>query len=362
MSEAARQVGIVGAGLIGASIGMALRAAGCPVLLRDIDDERVALAARLGAGQPWPTGQRVDHLVVAVPPRDTAAVLHAAQREQLAGTYSDVSSVKVRVYADAAAAGADLTSFCGAHPMAGGERNGPVAARADLFAGRAWVLCPSADTAVRALADARAIAEHCRATPVELAAEAHDEAVAAVSHVPQLVASLLAARLVDLPEASVGLAGQGLRDMLRIASSHPQLWAEVVAANAAPVRAVLAGLAADLAGLRAALDQATDARPEPAGAAVTDLLARGNAGRARLPGKHGSRATFTAVAVVVDDRPGTLARLFADVAEIGVNVEDLGLEHALGRPVGVAEVLVAPAAAARLLTELTTRGWPAHLS
>lgn len=367
-----RSVLIVGTGLVGTSIGMALRAAEIDVQLADRDPAARDLACALDAGRAWVPGTAVDHAVLAVPPAAVADTLVALQRNGAASTYSDCASVKARPQAEIEAVGADARRFCGGHPIAGRERSGPAAGRVDLFVGRSWVLTPSPATSARALGHARAVAHACGAAVTVMQPEAHDRALARVSHVPQLVASLLAARMLDDDSGAAGLAGQGLRDTTRIAASDPALWSDIVARNPGPVAAVLDELLRDLQGLRAALadagaDAGVDADVDPGAdaairSAVRNVLARGNAGRARLPGKHGALASrFTVVPVVVTDAPGTLARLFADCAEAGVNVEDLHLEHAPGRPRGVAEVLVDPASAARLAERLTARGWSVHL-
>jgi prephenate dehydrogenase len=357
---------VVGAGLIGTSVALALTRAGARVWLDDRDPARRDLACALEAGEPWEEGLRVDHAVLAVPPGVVADVLAVLQKQDAASTYSDCASVKLRPQVELEALGAEASSFCGAHPIAGRERPGAAGAREDLFVGRAWVVTPSPVTSPAALADARAVAEACGAVVTVMPPDVHDQALTRASHVPQLVASLLAARLLDDHVGAAELAGQGLRDTTRIAGSDPALWADIVASNAGPVAAVLDELARDLERLRAALPAAEgDPRPGETGVvreAVHDVVARGNAGRARLPGKHGALASpYAVVPVVVADEPGTLARLFADCAASGINVEDVHLEHAPGRARGVAEVLVDPALAGTLAERLTAGGWSVHL-
>ena len=359
-----RTVLVVGAGLVGTSVALALRRAGERVLLDDRDRARRDLAVALDAGEAW-AGERVDHAVVAVPPSVVPVVLAGLQQREVAATYTDCASVKSTPQREVESSGMDAGSFCGGHPIAGRERSGPAAARDDLFVGRAWVLTPTEETRWEALEQARATALACGASVTVMAPQAHDRALARVSHVPQLVASLLAARLLDDAEGAAGLAGQGMRDTTRIAGSDPALWADIVARNAGPVAAVLDELRHDLDRLRDALDPARSGRAgddTPLRDAVTDLLRRGNEGRARLPGKHGGLASpFAVVPVVVADEPGTLARLFSDCAATGISVEDLHLEHATGRPRGVAELLVQPEHAVRLAERLAERGWSVHL-
>jgi len=272
-----QRVLIVGTGLLGTSVALALRSAGADVWLTDRDDRTLALAVDRGAGTPGPPPRPVDLCVLAVPPGAVADVLCDAQRAGYAAAYTDVASVKAVPLRVAAELGCDLSTFVGGHPMAGGERSGPQAARADLFTGRPWVLTPTPATSPAALGAARALALACGGEPVVLSPDEHDRAVAVVSHVPHLLAALAAARLADAPAALVALAGQGVRDVTRVAASDPDLWAGILSANSGPVAEVLDAVSADLARVAAAL------RAAAVDDAVRDLLVRGRTGRGRLP-------------------------------------------------------------------------------
>ena len=193
----------------------------------------------------------------------------------------------------------------------------------------------------------------CGARPTLLDAETHDALFARLSHVPQLVASALAGSITGLSGDDAALAGTGLRDTTRLAESDPGMWAEIIAANAAPVAGGLRAVAEPLLHLAEALDRGDDPGP-----AVRALLDSGRAGRALLPGKHGGAPVeVRLVQVVVPDEPGALARLLSDVAAESVNLEDLRVEHAPGQPLGIAEVSVLPGAYDSLVTALTARGW-----
>jgi prephenate dehydrogenase len=245
-----------------------------------------------------------------------------------------------------------MTSYVPGHPLAGREKHGPAAARADLFLGRTWALCPVPETSGQAIATITALVRHCGGVPMRTEAAAHDRWVALVSHAPHLVAAAMAARLEAAPPEALELAGQGLRDVTRIAAGDTGLWTQILAANAAPVAEVLAAVAADLAEVARMLTQ-----DEPK--SVATLLEVGQAGVARIPGKHGGEPReFTAVQVVIPDQPGELARLFDATGAAGVNIEDVRIEHSPGLPVGVAELSVRPAEAGRLLDALEAGGWP----
>jgi prephenate dehydrogenase len=355
-------VAVIGTGLIGTSIALALREHGSPVWLTDADPAAAQLAVDLGAGEPLPAEIRdpADVAVIAVPPAEVAATLAAAQARNLARAYTDVASVKQLPVAQVRELGLDLASYVPGHPLAGREKHGPAAARADLFLGRTWALCPLPETADQALQAVTAMVRTCGAVPVRTDPAAHDRWVALISHAPHLVAAAMAARLEDAPGEALDLAGQGLRDVTRIAAGDTVLWTQILSANAAPVAEVLAAVAADLA--EAARELAED---DTSDKAVAGLLDRGQAGVARIPGKHatflgqqGAAREFAVVQVVIPDQPGELARLFHATGAAGVNIEDVRIEHSPGLPVGVAELYVRPAEAGVLLDALEAGGWP----
>jgi prephenate dehydrogenase len=360
-------VRVIGTGLLGTSIGLCLSAHGTRVLLRDPSPTVLALARDLGAGEIDPGGVPARVTVVASPPDVTAAVVVRALADDPDCTVTDVASVKAGVLRGVVDAGGDLSRYVGGHPMAGRERSGPVAARGDLFVGRPWVICPTEKSDPARLDDVGMLARAVGAVAVVMPAQEHDDAVALVSHVPQVAASLVAARLRDAPDAALGLAGQGLRDVTRIAASDPMLWAQILGANAAPVAGVLERLRGDLDGLISALralageddaGEESGAHAPGARATVAGAIARGNLGRERIPGKHGGGQTrYSVVTVVVPDRPGQLARLFADIGAAETNIEEIALEHAPGRAVGLVEVSVLPVAEDRLVVALAEAGW-----
>lgn len=360
-------VRVVGTGLLGASAGMGLRACGVDVVLDDPSPTARSLARDLGAGRlPGPGEPHPDLVLVAAPPDVTAAVVAAELVAHPDAAVTDVASVKQQPLAELTALVAagtlpadHLRRYVGGHPLAGRERSGAVAARADLFRGRPWVLTPhpAADPdAVRAVHD---LVLDLGAAPAVMSASEHDQAVARVSHVPQLASSLVAARLLGTDDQAVALAGQGLRDVTRVAASDPALWVQILGANAGPVAEVLGALRNDLDAVLTALRSlAADPQAPGARAALATALDAGVRGRSRIPGKHGAAPTaFAVVTVLIPDRPGELARMLATTGRAGVNLEDLRLEHAPDRPVGLAEVSVLPAARDRLESALRADGW-----
>jgi prephenate dehydrogenase len=354
---------VAGTGLIGTSIALALRERDTQVWLTDADETTARLAADLGAGTVLPdladAKGIADIAVLAVPPASVAATLARAQDRAVADWYTDVASVKELPVTQARALGCDLGSYVPGHPLAGRERHGPAAARADLFLGRTWALCPLPETSPAALDAVTALVAACGADPVRADPGTHDRWVALVSHAPHLVAAAMAARLApaSVPSDALRLAGQGLRDVTRIAAGDSVLWTQILGANAAPVAEVVAGVAEDLAAAARALADSAGA----ADADVPDLLERGRSGAARIPGKHGGQPrNFSVVQVVIADQPGELARLFNAAGSAGVNIEDVRIEHSPGLPVGVAELSVRPGQAAALLEAMRAGGWSAR--
>ncbi|MFH8882967.1 prephenate dehydrogenase [Streptomyces californicus] len=352
---------VIGTGLVGTSAALALAGRGVHVHLADHDPGSARTAAALGAGTDEAPEGTVDLAVIAVPPAHTAHVLATALRDGVARGYLDVASVKGGPRRELEALGLDLAAYIGTHPMAGKERSGPLAATADLFEGRPWVLTPTRDTDTEVLNLALELVALCRAVPVVMDADAHDRAVALVSHTPQLISSMVAARLEEADETAVRLCGQGIRDVTRIAASDPRMWVEILSANPGPVADVLAGVAADLEETVAALrglGSADEGKRSAGTRTIEDVLRRGNAGRVRVPGKHGAApAAYETVAVLIGDKPGELAAIFADAGRAGVNIEDVRIEHATGQQAGLVQIMVEPSAAPVLEAALRERGW-----
>ena len=353
MTELRGPVRIVGTGLIGTSIGLALGRLGVVVELVDADPENALMAERIGAG-----ARSVDIepqlVVVAVPPDHVGEAI-AQQLRQTKAIVTDAASVKGKPLSDAKAITDDLTRYVGSHPMAGSERNGPLAGRADLFDGATWAITPHATSDPEGVQLVRRLAEACGARTVEMSVEDHDMAVARVSHLPQLMSSLAAGTLVDAPSAHLELSGQGVRDVTRIAASDPGLWTQIVSANSPALSGLLEQIRDELDRLLVALSK------EEAADEVTAVLDRGVSGAVRVPGKHGTpHIDLVTVLVTIPDRPGQLARLFADAAASGANVEDLRIDHSPGRPVGEVELAVKPGSVDQLVEVLTERGWSVH--
>ncbi|MEY4499179.1 MAG: hypothetical protein RL319_167 [Actinomycetota bacterium] len=354
-SRISGSIRIVGAGLLGTSIGLALTKNGVDVIISDSVPSAESLAISYGAGRAEASGDLPMLVVVCVPPELTSEIVIEELRKNPQAIVTDVASVKKQILDSLEHSGADLSRYVGSHPMAGRERSGAIAGRADLFIGRPWVISPTSSSESAAITQVENLAIELGAAPVKVTADEHDRAVALVSHLPQVVASLTAAQLIGAVPEDVALAGQGIRDTIRIASSDPELWVQILTANSTEVLGLLEKLDRNLDQLIHAMRDVTS---ESGQTALRALLENGNLGAATLPGKHGAKATeYAVVTVIVDDKPGELARLLFEVGDIGVNLEELKLEHSPSNQIGLAELFVLPSAAEKLSAELIIREW-----
>jgi prephenate dehydrogenase len=351
--DATGPVLVVGTGLIGTSVGLALRRRDVPVFLQDRDPQTAATAARLGAGRDAAPDQEPAVVVVAVPPDHVGGASAAALRRWPRAAVTDVGSIKTPPLDAVTSAAADASRYVGSHPMAGSERSGPLAASVDLFDGRVWAVTPHEEADPAAVDTIAALARTCGAEPVLMTPQAHDEAVARVSHVPHVLAVLAAARLDGAPGEHLQLSGQGIRDVTRIAAGDPDLWQQILSANAQAVVRLLSDVRLDLDRFIGELSSSTP-RVQP-------LLKRGVSGTQAIPGKHGGPPRSVAtVFILVPDRPGQLGHLLADSGDAGVNIEDIRIDHVLGRPSGLVELSVPEGDGDRLAEALAERGWAVH--
>ena len=348
-----RRIVIIGAGLIGASIGCALSAAGYAVHLRDHKISHARVAAGLGAGTVAPPiSAEVDLVVVAVPPGAIAdLVVHSLQIYPNA-TVTDVGSVKAGVLDALWQRDVDLARYVGSHPMAGSHRSGPMTAHPELFVDRTWVVTPHRRSAAESVARVRAAVRACQAREVIMDVDDHDAAVARVSHLPHLMSVLVAGHLTKVPEQDLMLAGQGLRDVTRIAGSDPGLWEQILGANSNAVLEELRDVQDHLGLLIKAVEAA------PTSADLRNQLERGVAGTQKIAGKHGAAPMrYSEIVVAIPDSPGALGRLFAEVGAAGVNVEDISIEHDPVREIGYLALSVAPEQADALVETMLSHGW-----
>lgn len=344
---------IIGSGLIGTSIGLALAARGVQVEMLDRDLKAQKLAQDLIASD---FSADPEVTLFAVPAGSLAEAFASEFTLNPGSKFIDIASVKTKPQAEVLKIVGAATRFLATHPMAGREVGGAAGARADLFEGRTWVYCPSFEDETNVDPDVLDaglwLINSLGATPIAMTASDHDSAVALVSHLPQIVSSLLAAQLKGAKTQDLELSGAGVRDTTRIAGSDPSLWQEIIASNAQEILPLLINLQSDLGSFIKSIDD-----PEKVGG----FIAAGNQGRALIPGKHGGSAReYSQLPVVIEDKPGQLAALFDECAKVSVNVEDLTIEHSPGQFTGLITLALSADDAVILQKHLEGSGWNVH--
>ena len=343
---AGRRAAVVGTGLIGGSIGLALRAKGWHVTGRDADPVRAERALELGALDAVGDDPDAAITFVATP---VSGIVEEARRALAHGhVVTDVGSVKAPIVA-----GVDDPRFVGGHPMAGSEQEGVDGASADLFEGATWVLTPRLDTDPDAYTAVRSVVTALGAEVLALPPERHDDLVATVSHVPHLAAAALMVQAAEGAEenaAILRLAAGGFRDMTRIAAGAPGIWPDICAENRGAIVKALDTLITALSNMRDLV--VLGDRP-----GLLSALERARYARTNLPAQGDRPATLAEVRVPVLDRPGVLAEVTTLLGELGVNILDIEIAHSTEGPHGVLVMVVDAEALGLVRGALYARGF-----
>jgi prephenate dehydrogenase len=336
---------VIGAGLIGTSIALGAKRAGAEVELIDADGRAEALANDLVESRKVldPT-----IVVVATPTSALDGVIARFKSLYPKSTFIDIGSTKTKVKVQVQTDSQFAERFCPTHPMAGRELDGAEAAQSDLFVGKSWIITPLPETSGESIALVKELIEKLGARVIAMSPEDHDFAVAAVSHMPQVISSLLAAQLEGKSPEYLALAGTGVLDTTRIAGSNPELWREILNLNREALLPLLKDFQKDLSTLIENYD-------------VSEVLERGRRGRQSLPGKHRSASrSYTYLPVVIDDKPNQLALLFDECAKANVNVEDITIEHSPEQETGLVLLALSASNADALQKHLIASGWRVH--
>lgn len=347
MESSARTAGIVGLGLIGGSVAVALRELGYHV--GGVDHDAAVVERALNDGVIDAVGLPADAaLTVVATPVDAIEDGVRTALAETTGWVTDTGSVKGAI----AQAVAD-PRFVPSHPMAGSEQSGLDGARGELFRGAAWVICPSPATSDESVAAIHELVKALGADPVTLAPAAHDRMVATVSHVPHLAAAALmnvATDRSDEHKAMLRLAAGGFRDMTRIAAGSPAIWPPICVQNGAAITDALDDVIDRLQKLRTAVEEGDVAQLEGS-------LETARAARVSLPSSAPLPRNLAEVRVRIKDESGQLAVITGLAAELDVNIYDLEIAHSAEGPTGVIVILVAVEAAAVLKDGLTAEGY-----
>jgi len=333
-----RRVCILGTGLIGASLGMALREVGWWVAGWDPHPEALTTALARGAVDEAASSveeavAKADLVVLAGPLEAALATLAQLETNALV---TDVAGVKVPMM-EAKPSG---MRFVGGHPMAGREHAGPTAATPALFRGAAWIVCADGASA-EDIDTLVGMIESIGAIPIPMSADRHDQVVATISHLPQVIAAALVNQVSSQPGA-VELVSGSFRDLTRVAASEPGWWPEILMANVENVGGAIDELISQLETIRA--EMAGDRQ------ALTARLASAREKRRDMAPPE------VRVGVVLADKPGEIAAVGRALEESNADVRDLQLRHALHGGGGVLTLSVRPGEAEALREALTAEG------
>lgn len=352
------RAGLVGTGLVGGSLGLALRRAGITVRGYDRDPARTARAVELGAvdeavGSLREAAADADIVFVAVPVGAIAGAVVAAL-DAGGRVVTDVGSVKAPVVAAVEAERPELaTRYVGGHPMAGSEQDGVDGADADLVVGTTWVLTPTDSTDAEAFATVRSLLARLGAEVFAITPADHDALVAVVSHVPQLAATTLmdvAATRGDSHALLLRLAAGGFRDMTRIAAGHPGIWPDICITNRDAIVAALDEYVAALDAVRALVESGDRE-------GLLDVLERARTARRSLPAGVPPDAALVELRVPIPDEPGALAEVTTLAGTLGVNIADIEIAHSVEGRGGVLVLVIVEPDADAFVAALAERGY-----
>jgi prephenate dehydrogenase len=350
-SGAGRRALVVGTGLIGGSIALALRQRGWHVSGMDADEERNAEALHLGVIDASGDDLGAEVIFVATPANAVSELVNsilADPQRRTDAVVSDVSGVKTAIVE-----AADHPRFIGGHPMAGSEQVGLNGADPDLFEGAVWVLTPTAETDLDAFTRLQGVVVALGADVLVLSPQDHDRLVAVVSHVPHLVAATLmnaAATGAEQDGALLRLAAGGFRDMTRVAAGHPGIWPDICTENAGPIVHALNSLVHDLTAMR---DRVAGNDRQ----AIYGVLQRASAARRNLPARIVRPDNLSELRIPVPDRHGVLADITSLAADAGIGIYDIEIAHSAEGPRGVLILVVDTADVPRLVESVEGRGY-----
>ena len=351
MNKEIKAVRIIGSGLIGTSIALALKGKGISIQMLDENAKAQKLATDLVGGKNL---ENPDLIIISASIDQNLNLIVDALKQNPGSIVMDVSSVKSNLLDEVAKLSGSANNFVSTHPMAGREVSGAQSARSDLFLGRAWIGIASDNTSEDAKNFLNQLVDICGASLYWLTANQHDEAVAAISHLPQILSTGLAYTLDKNGVDSLNLAGQGLRDLLRLSGSNPKLWSELLIANRDALKGYLQSMSATISLFQQSLDHADLKKLE-------EIFSVGNKVYSSIPGKHGGKSrNYAYLPIVINDEPGQLAKIFNECAEINVNIEDLTIEHSPGQQTGLITLAINEKDVENLSKHLQNAGWNVH--
>lgn len=342
------KVRVIGAGLIGTSIALALKQAGCTLQMVDIDPVAQKLANKLVDGRELDV---VDVNIISADLANNKSLILKALKENKESIVIDIASVKSNLLQEISKLSENRQNFVSSHPMAGREVGGGHSARADLFKGRAWIGIESDETSQKARESLEYIVKSCGATLYWFSDKEHDEIVARISHLPQVISSSLGNLINESSGSSLNLAGQGLRDVMRLAASDSHFWSQLLIENANSVSLNIKQMINKMQQLDSLIESGNQD-------GISKFLIEANDGFKKIPGKHGlSQRNYALLSVVINDEAGQLAKIFNECAKVQINIEDLSIEHSPGQLTGLITLSVAEKDSQKLSDHLSACGW-----
>ncbi len=342
---------IVGTGLIGTSIALNLAEKGWPLELVDTSERELELAKAL-----IPNAIKLDNIelvIVATPPALALDAIRKAHKLNPQALILDVGSVKSKLQDEISSFPDIAKRFIGTHPIAGREKRGAQSARSDLFLERAWIICPTEKAQTEDLDKTIQLVKTLGANPYIMSPREHDNVLARISHLPQILSVVLASSISDLGD-DLSLAGQGLRDMLRISASDGRLWAEILLKNQEEVVEAVEDFQDILESLLEAIEDNDEIK-------IIEIFDDVRNVSKKVSAKHGMKPReYSYLNVVIDDKPGQLGALFNECGEIGVNVEDLNIEHSPNQETGLIRLALSETDSNSLEIHLKSKGWKVH--
>ena len=347
-----KNVHIIGAGLLGGSIALALSENGWQVSVEDATPESTAESVQKLAITNNPIEKHdIDVVIVSVPISFNADTIIRALNDYPNAIVIEISSVKTKSLPDVDANILEYSRFVSTHPFAGKESHGARNANVALFQDRVWAICRGAYLTHTSKAVALNVLQDCGAIPVEIDMQDHDKVVAYTSHLPQILSTLLSSQMHSLSEELLRLSGNGLSDMTRLSLSSPDLWTEIVTNNADNLYVILEHMKTSITNFQVALSQENSEH-------IRKQFALGREQKKRLPGKHGEAfQEFGKIEVQILDKPGELAKLFNTAFMQEINIEDIRINHALGRNLAILEVFISKNDVSKFTELLLKDGW-----
>ncbi len=368
MPASVSRVAVIGTGLIGGSLALALRSRGLAsyIVGWDVDPAHAADARGRGAiddaaSSASEAAAASDLVIIATPVRSIPAVLADIAPALKAGAIiTDVGSTKSGIMRAAEEYLPEEVNFVGGHPMAGSELEGVDAADPDLFMNRCYILTPGRHCSPEAFALLHSLVREIGAMTLSMEAESHDRAVAVVSHLPHLLALNLMDLAMGKREETANLfylAAGGFRDMTRIAASNPAIWMDILAENRVPLLELIDDFTARLGDLQTLLSEGREEE-------LRVRMDNARRGRQSLsPALEGLPRDAYTIIVPVEDRPGVISEITMAIGGLGINIEDLELVHPLESERGLLRVLVlGREEAERAVVALRETGLQPHLA